>query len=499
MEKEKQQRIEILNENFRAKVEGMRGVEKVNFEKEHAAQLNKLNDEFARGRKDLEDVRDTIRGTFGVPADPDSGWAKASRFVRKVNLMVLGGGFGISSVPDIANILVANGLLRSFEGFFRSFAHGMDFMVSPDKAMKRGMSIEMHEANIATEMWGNNRALLMAGEDFRGKKTRMDRAMEFGARASMHASLLTPWNNYIKWVSGAVTSQGMMRSMRNLAQGKATRKEVEDLLWAGISQENAIKMHRLLKQHAGREGGGLINPNTLKWGSGAAEDFAEAQEMAKLWRIAWRRSVDNQIVTPSAATKPLTFNRELGKFVGQFKTFAFVATDRVLYTNMQRADINVLNGIILGTSLGMMVGYVKTIQAGKDPNVQFPTLPSLVIEGVDRSGLTGWFMEPLNIFEKVAGTGPRKWLGGPMGTRYASRNQAGTIWGPSLGQSQRFLSIAASPFRGINQTTIKNIRRMIPAQSSPLFQYLFNRAEDGINTSLGIPPASGRTRSETRR
>ena len=177
-------------------------------------------------------------------------------------------------------------------------------------------------------------------------------------------------------------------------------------------------------------------------------------------------------------------NTEVGKTIGQFKSFAFASSQQVLIARLQQKDMAALSGFISAISLGMLTYYLKTIGAGKelsqDPN-------KWIIEGLDRSGYLGILMEVNNISEKVTGgkVGVNALIDGEVMSRYASRNITSTLIGPTAGQVSDATSISAAIFKGeITEADVKDFRQFLPYQNLFYLRSIFDEMEDSLKETI---------------
>ncbi|MBK8189054.1 MAG: hypothetical protein IPK79_01210 [Vampirovibrionales bacterium] len=178
---------------------------------------------------------------------------------------------------------------------------------------------------------------------------------------------------------------------------------------------------------------------------------------------------------------------ELGKVVGQFRSFGLAANQRVLLAGLQRRDAETLSGVALMTGLGMITYLLKQTLAGQevsdDPAVW-------VQEGIDRSGVTGWLFDANNIAEKMTGGNIGiSAITGKQGSRFASRNEMGAVLGPTFEPAQDLLfeiprSVAGD---GFSSGDTHRLRKLVPLQNLFYLRKAFDEAEHGINASLGIP------------
>src|SRR5690606_17562426 len=68
--------------------------------------------------RDIEAIRDRIRGTYANPTDPSSLVIRANRVARNLNYVRLLGGMTISAIPDMAKVVFIHGLTSTFRDGF---------------------------------------------------------------------------------------------------------------------------------------------------------------------------------------------------------------------------------------------------------------------------------------------------------------------------------------------------------------------------------------------
>ena len=146
---------------------------------------------------------------------------------------------------------------------------------------------------------------------------------------------------------------------------------------------------------------------------------------------------------------------ELGKTVGQFKTFGIASMQRTMLGSMRQRDPATLNGIVLMMGLGATAYAMKQWIADR-PLSDKPSV--WAVEAFDKSGLSGWLMDFNGALEK----GTRGEVGLSYFTkepisRYASRNVTDAFLGPSVGAVQDIFQVSGSVFAG--DTTKADLRK----------------------------------------
>lgn len=447
------------------------------------AERKKVNAQLDRDKKDLAAIRDRMRGTYNLPSDPNSLMVRAGRVVSSLNYMRMLGGMTLSAIPDVGGVVFAHGLQRVFgDGIIPLFRNWTGARIAMN---------EVKMAGTALDMVLDSRAMQIADimDDF-GRHTKFERAVSSAARNFGVVSLMAPWNAAMKQFTGLVTMTRMLRAIERAANGKAKPKEIERLAAGGISQANARKIGEQFAKH-GKKGGGVWFANTAEWDEGA-------RSAIEAFRAALVRDVDRTIITPGQ-DRPLWMSSEIGRLVGQFKSFAISAMQRVVIAGLQQRDMATLSGAAMMTALGGLSGILKAKVAGQpghtdwdDPkkNAQF------LVEAIDRSGLTGWLMDVNSMTEKLTrgAVGLSAVTGKPV-SRYAQRNIASTLFGPTAGTIQEFARVGGAAASGEwNQSDSRAMRRLVPYNNIFYLRQMFDQAEGGINDFLGVPKAAGARR-----
>jgi hypothetical protein len=202
------------------------------------------------------------------------------------------------------------------------------------------------------------------------------------------------------------------------------------------------------------------------------------REAVEAFRGALQKDVDRTIITPGVGDRPLWMSNELGKVVGQFRSFAFAATQRMLISGLQRKDLATVNGAALMMALGAGVYWSKTRLAGKEPSDN----PRVwVAEAVDRSGITGWLFDLNGMVEKVSrgAIGANALTGGPTLSSYAVRNAVGSVLGPTFGLGEDAFRVAGAAATGeLKRSDIRAARRLLPYQNLWYLRGVLNTLEE---------------------
>lgn len=454
-----QDQITKINEDYARRRDGVND----------QATLTKLEKQRQSDIRDIEGMRDRIRGTYGIPTDPSSIVSRIGRTTLELNYLRLLGGMTISAIPDIGRTVMMH-------GFSRVAGQGLGPMVRNFKAYKLAAD-EVKRAGTALDMVLDTRALQMSEiwDDF-GRFSKFERGVTAAANNFGLVSAMAPWNTFWKQFSGVLSQTRTLEAVEAIVQGKASANEIERLAWLGIDDVGAQKIAAEFSRH-GKKDGGAWWANTSAWTD---------REAADAFRNAIIKEVDTSIVTPGAGDRPLWMSSELGKIIGQFRSFSMSSMTKVATLGLQKRDRAALEGLVFSVSLGMLSTYFKQLSSGQP----LPETPEeWIIEGVDRSGVTGWLMDANNTLEKVAGIGLNPLLGtGPV-TRYSSRGAAGAVLGPTFGAVfDDAVPTARNALTGeFSASDTHRLRKLLPYQNLFYVRGLFNQIEEGTNEAFGIP------------
>lgn len=440
-------------------------IEKAKTEKE----VQKLNKRMSEDIKDIEAVVNQVRGTYGIPQNPDSIIVRTGRVIRNIQYQSKLGGVTASSFPDAARPVMIHGIIRTM-------MDGIVPLITNFKKFKLAAK-EVKLAGTAWDMVLDTRALSLAEiNDPYARLSTFERGLQSLSNAFGKITLMTQWNTAMKQFTGVITQARIMDVADKIVKGNASKKDIRYLAQIGIDAQMAKQISVQLSKHA--IDGDIRIANTESWTDPTAQT---------LFRAALKKEVDKMIVTPGAGDLPLILKEtEMGKLVGQFRSFSFAATNKVLISGLQETDAAMVNGWLLAISMGMVSYAFKTWDRGaelsEDPRVW-------ILEGVDRSGLLGVLSEINQVSNKVTrGTISLQALAGaPPLTRYASANTSGVLLGPTVGTIEDVSQVvgAASTGEWAAQDT-RAMRRMIPYQNLILMRRLFDEFESGINDAMGV-------------
>lgn len=450
--------IEIVKEfgdvNMQAE---MKAIEQAYVKKIEAnpKQAEKLNKQKEADIEDLAAMRDRIRNRYNI-ADHSNPWVRAARVARDWNYMRLLGGVVAASVPDVARIVMAEGMVKTFGTAFKALGNLNAFKMSAREAKMAGVGTDA--------LMGGRAEILADVADYAQGGTAFERGVRSSASKFSSINLMNYWTAGMKQFH-AVTAQ--TRIADDLAKGKYDKR----LGQMGISEPDAKNLAQQFEKY-GKKMDGVFVANTKDWDNPA---------LVEMWRNAMRKESDRVIIVPGQE-KPLFMSTEMGKTIFQFKTFMFSATQRIMISSLQAQDKHMFQGLTMMFSLGAMSYAFKQWDAGREVTTD---PKALVMEGIDRSGALGILMEFNNTLEKVSansyGLRPLVGVNAPA-SRYASRTALDSMVGPTFGLAGDAIKVmgAATNEYEWTDSDIRAIRRLIPGQNLSFLRQGFDALEKEV-------------------
>ena len=409
--------------------------------------------------EDIAGMRDRIRGVYGFSADDI--FTRMMRSSRDLNYLRLLGGVTVSSLPDVARVFMA-------EGFAKTFSSGLGPLIKNTKTFKVAAS-ELKRYGVGDDAIKSGKSEIIADVgDYAQGGTMVERGLRSATSKFGKINFLDYWTAGIKQLH-AVTMQTSI--FDGLAKGKYDKR----LARLGIDEQSAKDMYKQVVKH-GKKTEGVWITNAKNW---------DRPDLERMWGAAVRKESDRVIVIPGQE-KPLFMSREMGKTVGQFRSFILSATQRVFIAGLQNQDHNALGGFASLVGMGMFTYYLKQKISGRDV-ADFDDPAVWIMEGIDRSGVVGIIGEVTNTMEKLSGNslGLRPLLGiDAPASKQVARSVQESALGPTFG-SLLSTSISASNALiskdEMTEADIRTLRRLLPLQNLFYLRGQFDKAQEAIS------------------
>lgn len=427
--------------------------------------------------RDLDGLRDLIRGTYGIQ-NADGAWNRISRAANQVNYIRLMGGPVVASLGDIYRPAMVHGLLP----FMRT---GIRPLLT--RAGREAVKMSVADAQrfgLVVERYAQGRLATYAeiGDPYR-HGTAAERLLDNAARVGSRWNGILIWTDAMKGISSVISQDRIIRGV--LGEG-----DDRFLAYLGISKEMKARISQQIADH-GDEVDGVWVANIAEWTD---------PEAARTYGAALGKDVDSVILTRSVGDVPLFANTPAGRLLLQFKSFALASHQKVLMRGLQESPARFISGVIGMTAIGMLAAYARAWRGGKERFERFQEAAEnpgyLIGEGLDLTGIFSLPMEAANIGEKILQTNvikdplkamfPDKSQQGSS-LRYQSRGVASALLGPSASlidiasETAKLTALAASGEATDKQRErlTKQAVQLVPYYSYPGMREMINLLHSG--------------------
>lgn len=433
-------------------------------------ELRKLQENKNAIVKDMIDSMKIIQGVFGAGPNVISG--KAGEFVRAFNaynFVRLMGFMTLSSLSDAAMVVFKNGFFRAmFQGFLPVLQQLE--AVKADKGLLRSIGKGM-ETFHATRLKS-----YVDQSDISQPTGTFGKTMDALSQKFGNVNLINQWSDFLTHVAGRAFIHKTLKSIDTWSKtGKMSSKERTRLANLFLGDEEFKEIAKAFDRHGSKDGGSYY----MNWGDWDITDAKSANAFNR-FRLAMLQDLDSTVIIPGKADLPNFARTNLGRFMLQFRSWSFAATNKILASGLQRRDAEVASGVFGLLAMGAMSYIVTQLVRGNEPDLSFD---NLAFEAIDRSGLIGITAEVFNIGQKMFG------LDGA--SRYASRGVISSFLGPSVGTAEDsvvFINKVIRSMRGEGNLTTRDwqkIQRLFPYQNLFYMYVLNKKLTDSVAKSLG--------------
>ncbi|BAQ87244.1 putative internal virion protein D [uncultured Mediterranean phage uvMED] len=402
---------------------------------------------------DIKGLRDRLRGTYGASKDPHQFSSRFIRVMKSFNVITSMGGAVLSSVPDMARTTMVMGLTDTYEFGLKNLLRNQK------RIFKKMLKRELDMASVAIDAQLGLRAHAFSDMgDLFGSRFAWERAVNQSTGTFFMMNGLNYWNQMLKEFAGSTVALKMTDSILK-PWAKLTRLEREALLKNGIDQQMHSRMKLQVETH-GKKMEGVTLPQT---------DFWKDKTAVLKFRNALNQTTDRIIVTPGAGERALWTSTEFGSLLTQFKGYGQGAVARVMTSGLQERSAAFWQGAFLMVGMGIMVNEMKKIQYGIDREEDFT---ETLVNAIDRSGITGWFMDINNAVEKISDfkLGLRPYFDEADGRYMPFGAKMGAVLGPAGSKVSTVGSIASDVLGfDADANTLKSARFLMPGGNLPYF------------------------------
>jgi hypothetical protein len=460
-----------MKDQFEAITKDYEGLRKEAKTLEDRMKLDKAEDKDVRH---LTAFRDMLRGTYQA-ADRSSGWTNITNAALTWNYMRLLGGVTVSSLTDAARFPAVHGMSATMK-------EALPILTSRINGI-RSIKIAKQDAKdlgtIAEQVMQARFAAMADLRDPYRYGNRYERFLDNAANIFTKATGIGWWTDTMNSIASVMTENRVLKNVLNW-QGM-DKYEKAYMGYLGIDEDMAQRVAAQFQKH-GVEDQGIRAANVREWD----DDLAY-----RAFGAALNKDVDRTIVKPGMGDKPLWMKTNTGRMIMQFKTFGMASHQRVLIAGLQERPRRLAEGLVFGTAIGMMVGYLKMVERGDYEKAQnlLNNPGKWIGDGVDRTGLLFLPFEVTNTADKIGASlgatpvsipsimsriaGDKDHSGSV--TRYQSRDPLGAVLGPTAGIFSDLAAIAAALSKGERNKGATNAAlRQIPGGALPGARTILN-------------------------
>ena len=448
-----------------------------------AAESKKSGKQLNSDKNNITGMRNRLNGTFELNSNNITQYGAFADTIKSANYSRLLGQVMLSSIGDIGQPILINGMTRTLRDQLVPFVRNLgkisrEFNASNKTSAFAQSRQELVDMGIAVELILNTRVKNFAelGSSVTGSKLSSYNAATTNAMS--YLSGITAWNDTLRSFAGY---SAMARILRASQAKKVSKSDVEFLARFGIGDTQLKKIGDQFKIHGRKESGRFASGSANWTDKSAYKDFQNSI-----------RKFTDQTIIVSGQEKPFFASTTAGSVLLQFKSFALSAYSKIFIAGMQQADLAALNGAITMVSLGMLSSYIKGTIAGREHP---ESISKWILEGVDKSGILGHMFDA---HENLARAG----IGIPDGpiTSYKARSVASAVAGPSYSLLEDTFGTAAWMTNFLKgdrpaRSDIRHTRRMIPFQNVFYLRQLFDLAEEGIGNAVGATSTKTKKRN----
>jgi hypothetical protein len=423
--------------------------------------------------RDLEAMRDLLRGTYGLPADPSGAFPAGVRTLKNLNNMIFLSGF-LSAAPDMARLIMQNGLKNGFGQIFEVFTNQTSFKL---------LKLAKKEAEMVGEaldlVFASRASILGNVDDMVFGFNKIERATSgLNSVYFTYINMMNVWNTGVKSMASFIGGSKIIELSENFMKGSISKKDMAKLASAGINRDMAKRIFNQYEKFGlgpkGKEGG------NFKYTRIARSDNWDDRGAAEVFGNALRKEIRITIVTPDKGDVPLWMNDATLSLLAQFKKFGMGATQAILMRGLQERDQNFFTGVLFLVGMGAMVDMIRTSAFDRDYSKK--KLGDKIASAIDRSAVIGIFSDVNRMIEVASnndlGIAPALGAGKPYDSTFKQKIGLAGPTGSLLGNLHEIMIDTGSG--NYDYTTARAIRRSLPLQNIWYLDSIFDRLEKGM-------------------
>lgn len=420
--------------------------------------------EYDRVKSNLETVIRRIRHQHGLPADPDGMGYRMAKTVMGLNVLRYMGVVTISSLPDVANVVMRHGMYAVRDGFIPFVKNMKEMKLLKEELKYYGVGVEAETAARAESVLG------VMDDLQRGSK--FERGVEYASGKQGIIALFSYWTDGMKRITAAAANARMMDSIGAVMEGTASQKQITFLAENGFNENLSQRVWAEMQNGGGAKVNGVWLPNTESW---------KDKEAMRAFRAAVLREANTTIVTPGVERPAWMTGSTMGRLIGQFKSFGFSATGKILGSGLQHRDMAFASGVVMSLALGALSYYISSMIKGGDAQEKMMNADwqKWADEAVQRAGLLSAFGFGQDLASRIPAVAPYVSFSGQRSTRRGGDDLVSAGLGPTFD----FITKGANVITTLHDPstfTASEARKMMPWQNTIGLSKIWDAIEAGV-------------------
>ena len=412
----------------------------------------------------VQDLRDYVRGHYGMSSHPGALFPRVLGVARDWNFGVLGTWIPVASVADFGFSIMQVGFNRAYGAAALRWKLGLgDSMAKlADKDLMRVLkATEMQLQSINIDRYG------VEGLSGNATTTRFEKVMHRSTDVVSILTLMTTYQQYNKNIVGHGAIHMIMENAESLVRSGKYLSDIDAnrIRFSGLSSDDMRKIGEQWVKWAHE--GSHWTPNLQAW---TDPEVVKAVENS-VWNIQRNAIIagtplDLPKIAPGVSDREFRANMAaVQKTMFQFYNFGFTASTRITGAAIQNHDKRYLVGATAALALGMFSVALRNKLRGRD----IPDIEDWIGQGIDQSGLVGLTFDITKPLEQLSsgmvGFGPAL---GKVGVDMGGQNyNAGQAYSTILGSSSGLLGAALGLVGGVaggefGDAEKRNLRRLMP-------------------------------------
>jgi len=401
---------------------------------------DELSDLFAQEGKDktnLQTMYDRLTNQVQRSVKPQSPVMKILQTSKVLNTAAMLGEIVLTSLPDLARPISHYGM--------RSFGKGVSRMVTQFmEGIDSVHSIQAKRLGAALQRTLNERAAQFADSlEPQGKWTQKTQ------KAWSRWSGFNMYTNIVESISAHAAMDYTLRAAKKVASKQplsvAEKKQISRM---GLDSEDLLAIWNESMQTMGAQEKNLKYMNTMAW-----QDVG----LAKRVEAGIGSDIHRTIIQSGIGDKPAFMDDTTLSWLFQFQTFAMQAQNKIIVAGLQNMNRHTAEGFVTMLALGATVGGIKATIRGED--VSEWTADQWVMEGIDRSGMSGAMRAPLNMLRWTLAT---YGILDSAPSRYIDRELEGIFAPPAAGMAGNISRSVTSAIEGDFGTSAEKLVKTLP-------------------------------------